>query len=67
MGGHHQYENDGRWAWKAASLVAAGGIAVLGGLVLSIYEQVPNYVPLAGAALLVICYALAALLVFRNA
>lgn len=50
----HQPKNGGRWAWRAAGLVAAGGVAVLGGLIASIFERAPNYVPLAGAALMVL-------------
>jgi hypothetical protein len=67
MGRHHQHKDNARWAWKPVALIAAGGSALLGGLILSIFEQAPNYVPLAGAALLVVCYAAAGFLVFRNA
>jgi hypothetical protein len=64
---HSSHQGDGRWAWKAAGLVAAGGFALLGGLIASIFEQAPNYVPLAGATVLVLCYGAAGIVVFRNA
>lgn len=57
----------GRWLWKGISLISAGGIALLGGLALSIFEHAPNWVPLGGAAVLVLCYAAAGFLVFRHA
>lgn len=57
----------GRWYWKGISLIVAGGIALLGGLALTIFERAPNWVPLGGAAILVLCYAAAGFLVFRHA
>jgi hypothetical protein len=57
----------GRWFWKGVSLIVAGGIALLGGLALSIFGDAPNYVPLGGAALLVLCYGAAGFLIFRHA
>lgn len=57
----------GRWYWKGLSLIVAGGIALLGGLVLSIFEDAPNWVPLSGATLLVLCYSAAGFLAFRHA
>lgn len=62
-----QQHGPGRWYWKGLSLIAAGGIALLGGLALSIFEDAPNYVPVGGAALLVLCYGAAAVLAFRHA
>lgn len=62
-----QHEDESRWVVKAISLISAGGAALIGGLILSIFEQAPNWVPLTGAVLLVCCYAAAALLAFRHA
>jgi hypothetical protein len=63
---HPQQKND-RWAWRTASLIMAGGLALLGGLALSIFEHAPNWVPLTGATLLICCYAAAAVLAVRHA
>lgn len=62
-----QYEDDSRWGLKAVCLISAGGAALIGGLILSIFAQAPNWVPLTGAILLVCCYAAAAFLIFRHA
>jgi hypothetical protein len=62
-----QQEDDSRWVVKAISLVSAGGAALIGGLILSIFQHAPNWVPLTGAILLVCCYAAAAFLAFRHA
>ena len=56
----------GRWYWKGISLIVAGGIALLGGLALSVFRHAPNWVPLGGAAILVLSYA-AGFLVFCHA
>lgn len=63
---HRAGEDNGRWAWKAGGLVVAGGVAGLGGLIAYIFGWAPSYVPLTGAALLVMCYASAAVLIFHN-
>lgn len=58
--------NEDRWVWRTASLIMAGGLALLVGLALSIFEHAPNWVPLTGSALLVCCYAAAAVLAVRH-
>lgn len=63
----HLQEKRDRWAWKTASFIMAGGLSLLGGLALSIFEHAPNWVPLTGAIFLVCCYAAAAFLAFRHA
>ena len=63
----HLQKKRGRWAWKTASLIMAGGLALLGGLALSIFEHAPNWVPLIGAGLLICFYAAAAVLAVRHA
>lgn len=62
-----EHENEGRWVWRTAGLIMAGGSALLGGLALSIFEHAPSWVPLTGAVLLVCCYAAAAVLAVRHA
>ncbi|MHB2204986.1 hypothetical protein [Methylobacterium sp. CM6257] len=62
----HPHEPD-RLEWKIVSLIFAGGLALLGGLILSALEDAPTYVPLGGAALLVLCYCAAGFLFYRHA
>ena len=60
-------KDKGRWESKAVGLIAAGGAALLAGLVMSICENAPNFVPLTGVTLLVLCYGAAAIIVYRHA